>query len=318
MMIAAAVLACACGNKHDAPATGSAGSGSAGSAGSGSGSATAPVDLAATFAACWDHHNRSEWIALEHCYTKTAVAESPGRPVQPAVGPEIADAARTLRTELPDLRGEPRLILVDGSKLVAAVRLTGKHAKVGKSIGVLGGIVINYDATGLVTHESDYFDATTITSQLVPSTSHPSRAADSDSALAKQTVVAAHDAKEAANVETVKQLVAAFGKHDFAAFGALLPDDATWSDQAEAKDWTKAELIADHQAGVQSFPDIAMTVQDVWGAGDYVVEVATIDGTTPKKISVPYLAIHQVVAGKVAHTWVFEQGEALPSQLGLK
>ncbi|MEO8550809.1 MAG: nuclear transport factor 2 family protein, partial [Kofleriaceae bacterium] len=283
---------------------------------------------AATFNTCWEHHNRGEWMPLEHCYTKTAAAESPGR-AQVAVGPEIADAARSLHTDFPDLRGEPQLVLVDGAKLVAAVRLSGKHAKLGKSIGVLGGVVLDYDAAGLVTHESDYFDAGTITSQLVPSETSPARAWDSATTLAKQTVVAAHDAKEAANVAAVNQAVAAFGRHDFAGFGALLADDATWSDQTKPVDATKTQVIAELQAVTRSFPDIAMTVQDLWGAGDYVVEIGELRGTndgdirgaltpTHKKIAVPYLAIHQVIAGKLAHTWVFEQGDAIPRQLGLK
>lgn len=310
------VALCACGNKSSAPAA------------TGSGSAVV-VDHAAAFAACWEHHNRSEWMPLEKCYAPKAVAESPGRTAQTAVGPEIADAARSLRTEFPDLRGEPQLVLVDGDKLAAAVRLTGKHAKLGKAIGVLGAVVINYDPQGLVSHESDYFDADTITGQLVPSTTQPTRAWDSANALAKQTAVAAHDAKEAANVEVVRKLYAAFDKHDWTAFGALLPDDATWSDQTEAKDWTKAELISDREAAVKSFPDVLLAVHDMWGAGDYVAVTGMITGTndgdirgaltpTHEKILVPIFAIHQVAAGKVAHTWTFGQGDVIAKQLKIK
>jgi ketosteroid isomerase-like protein len=314
-MIAVA-LAGACGNHHDKPPAPMTGSGA--------------VDLGATFAACWTAWSAGDIAKLTPCYAKDAVTESPGAGFPPATQiAAVLEAAKQLKTAFPDLAGTPQLVLVNDRKVAAVVRLSGTHETKKKPIGLLGGVIDDFDATGAITHESDYFDALTIQGQLDPTPSHPVRAWDASTSLVKQTVTAKHDATEQANVEVVKQLIAAFNKHDFAAFGALVPDDATWADAAEQKDWTKAELIADRTAAAQGFPDIQITTQDVWGAGDFVVEVAELAGTnagpmpgiaapTHKKIAVPYLAIHQVVTGKVAHTWVFDQGAAFLTQLGLK
>lgn len=288
------------------------------------------VDLAATFEACWTAWSAGTMTPLGDCYAKTAVSESPGAGFPPATRViAIIEAVRGLRAAFPDIKGEPQLVLVNGTKVAAVVRLSGTHVDKKQPIGLVGGVVDNFDASGKITHESDYFDSLTIQGQIAPQPSHLVRAWDATSSLAKQTVIAKHDAAEQANVDVVKAFEAAFATHDLAAVGALLPEDATWSDASERADWTKAELLADRAAGVKGFPDVASHVQDIWAAGDFVVEIAELTGTndgpvpgiatpTHKKIAVPFFAIHQIANGKLAHTWVFQQASAFVTQLGLK
>ncbi|CAN5291122.1 hypothetical protein BH11MYX1_BH11MYX1_46030 [soil metagenome] len=287
-------------------------------------------DLGKLFEACWAAWSDGTDGPLRDCYATTAVSESPGAGFPPATQVSaILEAAKGFKTAFPDLVGKPQLVLVNETKVAAVVRLSGTKAETKKPFGLLGGVVDNFDASDKITHESDYFDSLTIQGQLDPQPSHLVRAWDATSSLVKQTIVAKHDAAEQANVDVVKAMVAAFNRHDLAAFGALIADDATWSEHAERADWNKAELLRDREAGIKGFPDLAIRAQDTWGAGDFVVEVAELTGTndgpmpgiatpTHKQLAVPFLAIHHVVAGRVAHTWVFQQASAFVTQLGLK
>ncbi len=286
-------------------------------------------DLGTMFETCWAAWSGGK-DALSECYAKDAVSDSPGAGFPPATTvTAIIEAAKGFKTAFPDLRGEPQLVLVDAAKVAAVVRLSGTGAEKKKPFGLLGGVVDNFDASGKITHESDYFDSLTIQGQLDPAPSHLVRAWDATSSLVKQTIVAKHDAAEQANVALVKRMTAAFNKHDLAAFGGFLADDATWSDASERSDWTRAQLLVDRAGGLKGFPDAAIRTLDRWGAGDFVVEIGELTGTndgpiegipapTHKKISVPFFAIHQVIAGKVAHTWAFQQANAFVTQLGLK
>jgi len=288
------------------------------------------VDLAMTFEACWTAWSTGAMTPLGACYADRAVSESPGAGFPPATRvTAILDAVKGLRAAFPDIKGEPQLVLVNESKVAAVVRLSGTHVDKKQPIGLVGGVVDNFDASGKITHESDYFDSLTIQGQLDPQPSHLVRAWNATSSLVKQTIVAKHDTAEQANVALVKQMTEAFDKHDLATFGGFIADDGTWSDASERSDWTKAQLLLDRALGIKGFPDAAIRILDTWGAGDFVVEVGELTGTndgpiegipapTHKKISVPFFAIHQVIAGKVAHTWAFQQASAFVTQLGLK
>lgn len=315
LLIAVALLGCS--KQHDAPPAPAP-------------PASEAHDLGTAFRACWAAWSASQDGPLSQCYAPNAVSESPGAGFAPATQvAAIIEAAKGFKTAFPDLEGTPQLVLVNATKVAAVVRLSATKPETKQPFGLLGGVVDNFDSNGTITHESDYFDALTIQGQLEAPPSHLVRAWDATSSLVNQTIVANHGAAEQAHVEVVKAMIAAFNKHDVAAFGAFIPEDGTWSDQAERADWTKPELLRDRAAGIQGFPDLAIVLRDQWGAGDFVVEVGELTGTndgpmpgiaapTHKKIAVPFFAIHQVVTGKVAHTWVFQQASAFVTQLGLK
>jgi len=288
-------------------------------------------DMLDIYTGCWDVQSRGDMKALAACYAENARTESPGAGFPAAVGvTKILEAADSLRHGFPDLKGSPELVLGNGDNVAAIVRLSGTSADSKKPIGLAGGVFVKFDkAHGVILEESDYFDSATIAGQLQPDPSHPVRAWNETPTLAFNKITAANDQKEKANVTLVSTLLGEFNRHDLGAFGALIGDDATWSDAAEAKDWTKAELLADHAVGLKAFSDLSMSTIYVWGAGDYVVQTGEITGTndglmpgitapTKKKISIPYMGVFQVANGKVAHAWVFEQGSAFVTQLGLK
>lgn len=287
-------------------------------------------DLGKKFRGCWEAWSAGKAPELGACYAESAVSESPGAGFPPAtkVG-EILVAAQGFKAAFPDVEGMPQLVLINETKIAAVVRLSGTKPETKKPFGLLGGVVDNFDASGRITHEADYFDALTIQGQLDPQPAHLVRAWNATMSLVPQTIVAKHDAAEQANVGVVKAMIEAFRKHDVAAFAALIPEDGTWSDAAERADWTKAELLVDRAAGFAGFPDLEMKTQDLWGAGEFVVDIGELTGTndgpmpgiatpTHKRITVPFFAIHRVVAGKLAHTWVFQQASAFVTQLGLK
>ena len=176
----------------------------------------------------------------------------------------------------------------------------------------------------MILEEYDYFDSATIAGQLQPDPAHPTRGTRprrSRSTKSRRRTIRR-------SRRTSRSYLGEFNRHDLGAFSALISEEATWSDAAEAKDWTKTELLADRAVGVKAFSDLSMSTIYIW-AGDYVVQTGEITGTndgplpgittpTNKKIAIPYMGVFQVANGKVVHAWVFEQGSAFATQLGLK
>ena len=273
------------------------------------------------FDACW---GKSDATVLATCYADNAIVESPGAGFSPTTNKAaILEAAQGLKKQFPDLEAEPRVVLGNGTQLVAIVKLTGKP------MGVVGAVVVDFDDRGTITHESDFFDSQTIKYQMQPDPAHPVRSSSAMPSLAHIRAVDHHTAAETANEGVVKGFVDAFDKHDLAAAGAFLDDHATWSDPTEPKDWTKAELLADRAVGIKAFPDLQIAHPNIWAAGTYVVEQAELVGTndgpmpgiaapTHKKVTIPYVTIYELAGGKILHAYAFLQSSALVTQLGLK
>jgi ketosteroid isomerase-like protein len=271
------------------------------------------------FDACW---GKSDATVLATCYADTAVVESPGAGFPPITNKAaIIEAAVGLKKQFPDLEISPNVVLGNGKQLVSIVKLSGKP------MGVVGAAVVDFDDQGKISHESDFFDSQTIRYQMKPDPAHPVRSPDAMPALAYVRFANHQTTDDAANAAVVTKFVEAFNKHDLVASGALLDDHATWSDPTEQKDWTKAELLADRAIGLKAFPDLQISHPNIWAASSYVVEQAELVGTndgpgiaapTHKKIAIPYVAIYELSAGKILHAYVFLQGSALVTQLGLK
>lgn len=293
-------------------------------------------DFAKRFDQCWDAWNQAAWDKFAACYAPDATLESPGTGEPPSKGPTaIVAGTKELKTGFPDMTGASQLVLVHGHDLAAITLISGTHTgpfpgvtEMNQKLGILMGQVMTLDDQGRTVKEAAYFDSGTMMGQLGGSKDHPVRPAQAKLAAPEEVVIAKDDAAEQANIKVVQQLIDAANKHDPKAFGDLLADDATWSEQEEAKDWTKAEVIADHQDGWKAFSDIKLTTSAMWGAGSYVVTTGTIDGTndgpmpmlakpTHKKVSLPFLEIAKVDGGKITKTWVFAQGMAFMQQLGL-
>lgn len=273
------------------------------------------------FDACW---GKSDATLLATCYADNAIVDSPGAGFAPTTSKAaIIEAAAGLRKQFPDLEISPNVVLGNGKQLVAIVKLAGKP------MGVVGAIVVDFDDQGKISHESDFFDSQTIRYQMKPDPAHPVRSPDAMPALAYIRLANHHGDDDTANAAVVTKFVEAFNKHDLVAAGALLDDQATWSDPTEPKDWTKPELLADRAVGIKAFPDLQIVHPNIWAAGSYVVEQAELTGTndgpmpgiaapTKKTISIPYVTIYELRAGKILHAYAFLQSSALVTQLGLK
>jgi predicted ester cyclase len=280
-----------------------------------------PEARIAIFDACW---GKSDAKLLATCYADNAIVESPGAGFPPTTGKAaIIEAAVGFRKQFPDLEISPNVVLGNGKQLAAIVKLAGK------SMGLVGAVIVDFDDQGKISHESDFFDSQTIRFQLEPDPTHPVRSPDAMPALAYIRSTNHHTPDDAANEAVVTSFVAAFSKHDLAAAGALLDDHATWSDPTEQKDWTKPELLADRAVALKAFPDLRISHPNIWAAGTYVVEQAALVGTndgplpgiaapTKKKIEIPYVTIYELQAGKILHAYAFLQGSALVTQLGIK
>lgn len=238
---------------------------------------------------------------------------------------------RAIEAGFPDMRGEAQLELVHGHDLAVVTWLGGTHTgpldlpgapkTMNQPVGLLMGQVMELDDQGAVKHDRDYVDVATVVGQLAPNSKHPVRPVQTAAATPKQVVIAKNDDAEKANLAVAQQLVDATNKHDATATAALFAPGAVWSEQQNPKDWTTDEMVADLQQAWTAFSDLKTNTTATWAAGDYVVVVATLDGTndgvspqlgiaTPshKPVSVPFLRIHKLAAGKIAATWVFAQG----------
>ena len=293
-------------------------------------------ELGKRFDTCWANWAAADWDKFQTCWTTDATLEAPGVGDPAKVGAKaIVDASKELKTSFPDMTADNQLELVHGHELVAVTLLAGTHTgplagvtAMNQKVGFLLAQSVTFDDQGHIKRELQYFDAATLIGQLSPMKDHPVRPVQSKLALPSEIVIAKDDATEKANVEVVTKLVDAYNKHDSKAIAALLADDSTWSELQNPKDWTKAESLADAASGWKAFSDLKMTPSTIWGAGPYVVTATTFDGTndgllpglqapTKKKVSLPYLVIQKLDAGKIKSTWVYAQGFAALAQLGL-
>lgn len=333
--------------------TGSAGSAEMGSgsaaamAGSGSAGSAAPAqmtaeDVAKRFQECQGYFNDAKWDDFKKCSADNVTAEMPGSG-QPAVTSADAavEAAKGIKAAFPDMKGQNQLLLINGNHIAAVTLVTGTNTgplktpmgempATNQKIGYYMGQLIDLNDQGQATKQARYLDFATMMGQLKPDKKHPVRPVEDKLAMPQTTAIAKDDAKEKANLETEKQVVDAFNKHDAKAFGALLADDLVWTEYAMAKDQNKSEVVKGTEGLWKSFSDIKLNAADQWGAGDFVVTTGTMDGTnngplsdmgikkaTNKKVSLPFLEIDQIDNGKVKHTWLFYQSIALVQQLGL-
>lgn len=326
-------------------AMGSAGTGSgmegSGSAGSAAATAMTGEDLAKRFDQCWGFFNDSKWDDLKTCFAADAVREMPGGPMPPITGNDaIIGSLKALKDPMPDLKGEQGLELVDGHTIVAVSLQTGTMTGTMKSpmgdmpatknkIGLLTAQVLDANDKGEATHDSEFEDLATMFGQMKPDPKHPVRPAMDKLPMEKTVVVAKDDDAEKANKDVANKVMDAFNNHDAKAMAGLVTDDVKWSEQSNPKDWDKKALETNAAAFFKAFPDAKLSNDKQYAAGNYVATVGSLTGTnngdmpemhlkkTGKKVDVPYLMVQEIENGKVKNAWLFDQGLAFASQLGL-
>jgi len=293
---------------------------------------------------CWRLFNEKNWDSFQNCYTENATSETidSGQPVRHGRAEIIAfDKART--PPFPDQRGDVRLILHNGSRLASVViwtatndgdmpgpdgkMITATHKKVGQYLAH----TVELDGAGmLAAADAVYADDGTTMAQIGLSKA-PSRPVMAAVGTPATVVIAKNDDTERVNIAAFQALVDQVNKHDLKTFGASLPDDYKAIDITEPKDDNKASSLEALNGFVSAFPDMALSADTVWAAGDYVVVSGHFRGTnkgampamglakaTNKPVDVKFLEIFKFAGGKVKEDWTFYNGAAFATQLGLK
>jgi len=299
-----------------------------------------PDEMVARYQECWGFFNDAKWDDFKGCYTSDVISSNPGsgQPDLNGVDAVIANA-QGFKEAFPDLKGDLQIVLQNGNHSLSVALLTGTNTGTMKTpmgemkpskkkVGYLFAHTVDFNDQGMVTKEWAFWDMGTMMTQIGAS-KMPARKAMAKGAASPEVVVAKDDDKEKANVAVLQAAMDAFSKHDEKAFDALLAKDVVWYEAASPKDDNKKSVIANSKQFWKGFSDVKLTAQTTWGAGDYAVAIGTLDGTndgdmpamklkkTGKSVSVPFMHLVKVVDGKIQKSWIFFQGMAFASQLGM-
>jgi len=291
------------------------------------------------YQACWAQFNDKKWDEFRNCYAPTATARHAGYGRAEVTGAaDILADSQQLTTIAPDVRGEQQLILVNNSRLASLSVLHGtqtgpmKDAQgadmkpTGKRFGFWFAHNIEVDtATEQVTREFGVDDSATMTAQI--GLSHaPARPAMAALKTPPTVVIAANDAKEAANIGVERASVDAWNRHDPDAIAKTTAPKLLVHDATAPRDMdTKANNESNNEFW-RGFGDARLTAR-YWAAGDYVVVDGLFEGTndgdfapmkikkTGRKVTVPFLEIDRFEDGKVRESWVIFDSASLAAQL---
>lgn len=297
--------------------------------------------LVELYQSCWASLNAKDLSKLQGCYADNATAEIVDSGAPAAQGKEIVEKqTKPLVQAFPDLVGEAQLTLANGNNVVGIWLVKGTHqaplslpqgelAPTNKRVGYLMAQWVEFQG-GKAAKELAFQDSRTFLGQLgvVPG---PVRKPVETGAADKPVVVASGTPAETENLETYKKFIDAFNKHDLKELEPLLADDYVYSDQS-----SPADLVGKKEAqrGIKelwkAFSDIRVEPKSVWSAGDYVVANSTFTGTndgpiptmklwkkTGKNVSLNVLEVAKIEGGKLKQHWVFGNGMAFATQLGV-
>ena len=328
------------------------GSGSAAMAGSGSAAAmkppepakpATPEDEAKRYVECWGFFTAHDADKFKTCYTKDAssVHEDSGMPDATGADQIIETHAKPFWTAFPDIKGDVELTLINGKNGVTVALLTGTNSgtmktpmgdmpATNKKIGMQVAHAAHFADDGkAVDKERFYADMGEMMGQLGVSKAPVRPAADKPS-MANEIVIAKDDETEKKNLAMSQAGVDSFNKHDIKALEASLADDATWSEIGVPKDWNKKEAVKMHEELFKAFPDLKITLDTSWAAGDYVVWEGTFAGTnkgpapdmgiakaTNKPVSLKFMQVMKIKDGKIKNSWGFWNSMKFAMDLGM-
>lgn len=249
---------------------------------------------------------------------------------------------QSLKTAFPDWKLTPQLVIVNGRNILGVMLSQGTNSgpmKMGgqempatnKKFGQLMFHKLAINDQNKATEEWAYGDPMTMMGQLgaLPKGAPPVRPVmDKGWDGAPIIAVTADNDAEKANLALVKKMDDAFNAHKVPDMLALVSDDFVESDQADEKD-VKGKKDVEKNIGIffKGFPDAKGNVESSYAAGDYVVELGTLEGTntgdmgpmkkTGKHVSMHYAEISKIKDGKITNLWRFRNGMEAAQQLGL-
>ncbi len=266
-------------------------------------------------------------------YAEGAIKKVVGMP--DAAGREaIAADMQKLFAAAPTAKTTATRVLMKGDVVVVEWSWVGTHSgemmgmkATEKPVGVMGADVMWFAPDGLIKEQHTYMDVGTIMSQIGASKAK-GRPVPSLSGGAPTVVVSTNHADEAKNVEAATKMFGAFEKKSDADFIGGAADDIVWDDMTQPEA-TKGKAAAKKYftAMTTAFPDVKGTIDNVWGAGDFVIAEGTMTGThkaaffgiqpTKKQIHLHGLDIMQFKNGKIISGRSYGNGVEMMMQLGL-
>jgi predicted ester cyclase len=293
-------------------------------------------DAAKIFATCWDHFNQRAWDKFSACYAPNAVTTTAGHAEKLEGRAAIVEkGAKMFVSAFPDIRGEAQLTLIADKRVSAIVWVRGTHKgplptpngpvpATQKKIGMLMFQEIEFNDKGEAVKEHTVSDDGTMMAQLGLA-KQPHRPATTEGAKERPVVIGAGGPSEAANIEATKKYYETFNRRDMAALLAMTHQDAVEHIEPEAKDNVGLAAIEKSTKGLWTgFPDVKLTPESMWAAGDYTVTRVRFTGTntggkkaTGKKVDVPAIEVMHWQGGKLKYDWVFFNGLEFAMQMGL-
>ncbi len=197
----------------------------------------------------------------------------------------------------------------------------------GKKLGVRGLEIHAFDDQGHIKREDIYIDQPSLMIQTgrIPGKSDPAP----DPVGEAQWIAAKNDATEEKNLALLKtKWPEAWQKKDRKAFEALLTDDFVQEDVALGMTFKgKVEAAKGMESFTKAVPDLSITVDEAWAAGDVVAAAMTMKGTqrgpigpvkaTNKPFTAHVVTIADVKDDKLAKASVYMNSMELLGQLGV-
>lgn len=300
-----------------------------------------PEGLAARAKECFDMVSAKNFDGYMNCYTTDAVETTADDDEPPRNGnAAITETRKRLFGAVPDATHTLPLLLISGNDAIHVIFAAGTHSQAmqtpmgelpatGKKIGFAFAYVANAVDGIKFSGGKQYIDPGTVMGQLGISKA-PHRAAAEAPAMADIVISAGNEA-EAKNLAAFKAGQDAFFKKDWKTLGALYDKDSVFSDAPLPADIKGDKKIMAHFKELHTaFPDVNGEVGKTWAAGDYVVAELSFKGTnkgawksagikkpTGKAIEIHALEIFKFKDGKVTNHWIFDNGMAMATQLGL-
>lgn len=305
--------------------------------------APAPVklstaELVRAYQACWNGWLAKDEAKVKACWGAQGTDQMADAGPAATGGEQVATASKEWWTSHADLAGGSILVLAKGNTVVdvswmggtQSGPLMGMPASNKKWGGIAGGVA-ELDDDGTIKATTTYANPLTMLVQLGFVKKVPARPVFDKGPAEPTVVVATGSETETANEAAVRSAIELWNKKDVKAFTALLADDSIWLDQTMPKDVKgKKAVVAMHKELWKAFSDGKVEPTNVWAAGDYVVVEATFSGTNsaaskalgiPKKTGKPvtlrHLHVAKMAGGKIAEYWVFFNGHAMATQLGM-
>jgi steroid delta-isomerase-like uncharacterized protein len=288
---------------------------------------------------CWAAFPK-DMAALKACFSDTASCEQVDSGMPAVTGADCIDKeAKVFADAFPDVSGSLQLVLVSGKNVASVVLVTGTHTgtlkgpmgdvpATNKKIGMLEGHVITVGDDNKVAKQWFFADSGEMMFQLGLAPG-PGRAAMDKGADKPMVVIAKDDDGEKKNLEASKAWVEAFNKHDTKALAAMYAKGYKHSESAAAEDMDGNATSASLDAFAKGFPDVKITVENEWAAGDYTIATGTWGGTnngdmpmmklkkTGKAVSVHFFEVMQWKDGKLVQDWTIFNSAAVMAQLGM-